>query len=352
MLTTLGSSKLRKTAALIGTGALVIGLAACSGDNGGGGGEGGEERVRIGFSAYGTDVFVAQGQEGMEAYAEANNIELLWNSADGDVATQGDQIEKFINAGVDGILIAPVAYDSLAPQLERAKEAGIAVGLVNATVKDDSAVDVAVLPDNIAAGKQGAQMMVDHLGGKGKVAILQCVLGASFEVLRTQGMEEVLAEYPDMEVVAKDGALSADQALDKVRNWLTANPDIQGIIGCGDEIGLGAYEATQEAGMNIPITGVDGTEDGLNAVKDGKFIGTQMQHARTEFAAGLAALYGVVKGDDMESLYTYTMAPVTAENVEEFFPNVVTDVDAFLAVLPAIVDRNLETGLIEDESTP
>jgi len=342
----------RSIAAVAAVGTLGVTLAACSsggtGDNGGT--EPTEAAVRIGVTVYGQDDFAAQGKEGIEAYAEQRGIDLLWNSANGDVATQADQIEQYINAGVDGILVAPVQFDSLAPQLKAAHDAGIKIGFVNATVQDDSSVDVAVLPDNVAAGAQGAQMMMDHLDGKGNVAILQCLLGASYEILRTQGMEEVLADYPDVEVVAKDGAANIAEATDTVKNWLTANPDIQGVIACGDEIGLGALQAASEAGVEIAVTGVDGTEDGLNAVKDGRFIGTQMQHGRTEFAAGLAALYHLILGEDMEELYTYTMAPVTAENVDEFFPNVVTDKDAFLARIADVVDRNLETGKIEDES--
>lgn len=328
--------------------AMLLGMSGCAaaGDDTATDGD----RVRIGVTVYGQDNFAAQGKEGIEAYAEARDIDLLWNSADGDVATQADQIDQYINAGVDAILVAPVQFDSLAPQLKAAKEAGIKIGFVNATVQDDSSVDVAVLPDNVSAGRQAAQMMMDHLGGKGKVAILQCLLGASYEIQRTQGMEEVLADYPDVEVVAKDGAPNIAEATDKVKNWMTAIPQIDGVIACGDEIGLGAVQAASEAGKTVSVVGVDATEDGLNAIKDGRFIGSQMQHARTEFAAGLAALYHLALGEDMEELYTYTMAPVTKDNVDDFYGNVVSEKDAFLARIADVVDRNLKTGKIEDES--
>jgi len=333
------------------SGALM--LAACSSGASGSpdetAGGSNSSAVTLGVTVYGQDNFATQGREGIEAYAEQRDIDLLWNSADGDVATQANQIDQYINAGVDGILVAPVQFDSLGPQLAAAAQAGIKIGFVNATVQDDSNVDVAVLPDNVAAGKQGAQMMMDHLGGTGKVAILQCLLGASYEIDRTKGMEEVIAEYPDVEVVAKDGAQNIAEATDKVKNWMTSLPELDGVIACGDEIGLGAYQAATEAGRTIAITGVDGTEDGLNAVKDSRFIGTQMQHARTEFAAGLAALYHLVRGDDMEELYTYTMAPVTPETVEDFYPNVVSEKDAFLTRIADVVDANLATGAIENE---
>ncbi|HIW63070.1 MAG TPA: substrate-binding domain-containing protein [Candidatus Stackebrandtia excrementipullorum] len=333
----------RRAAAVAAAAVLTVGIAGCSD-------AADDDTIRIGVTVYGQDNFATQGKEGIEAYAEARDIELLWNSANGDVAAQADQIDQYINAGVDAILVAPVQFDSLAPQLKAAKDAGIKIGFVNATVQDDSSVDVAVLPDNVAAGRQAAQMMMDHLDGSGKVAILQCLLGASYEIDRTKGMEEVIAEYPDVEVVAKDGAPNIAEATEKVKNWMTAVDQIDGVIACGDEIGLGALQAANEAGKDIAVVGVDATEDGLNAIKDGRFIGSQMQHARTEFAAGLAAVYHLALGEDMDELYTYTMAPVTAENVDEFYVNVVSDKDAFLDRIADVVDRNLESGRIEDES--
>ncbi|MFD0556183.1 monosaccharide ABC transporter substrate-binding protein (CUT2 family) [Stackebrandtia endophytica] len=332
----------RRVLASAAAAAVAIGLVGCAESN--------DDRIRIGVTVYGQDNFATQGREGIEAYAEARDIELLWNSADGDVANQANQIDQYINAGVDAILVAPVQFDSLGPQLKAAKDAGIHIGFVNATVQDDSSVDVAVLPDNVAAGRQAAQMMMDHLGGNGKVAILQCLLGASYEIQRTQGMEEVIAEYPGVEVVAKDGASNIAEATDKVKNWMTAVDEIDGVIACGDEIGLGALQAANEAGKEIAIVGVDGTEDGLNAIKDGRFIGSQMQHARTEFAAGLAAVYHLAKGETMEELYTYTMDPVTADNVDDYYVNVVSEKDAFLERIADVVDRNLDSGKIEDES--
>lgn len=332
----------RRIIATAAAAVLTVGIAGCSASD--------DDTIRIGVTVYGQDNFATQGKEGIEAYAAARDIDLLWNSADGDVATQADQIDQYINAGVDAILVAPVQFDSLAPQLAAAKEADIKVGFVNATVQDDSSVDVAVLPDNVAAGRQAAQMMMDHLGGSGKVAILQCLLGASYEIDRTKGMEEVIAEYPDVEVVAKDGAPNIAEATEKVKNWMTAVDQIDGVVACGDEIGLGALQAANEAGKDIAVVGVDATEDGLNAIKDGRFIGSQMQHARTEFAAGLAAVYHLAQGEDMDELYTYTMAPVTADNVDDFYVNVVSEKDAFLDRIADVVDRNLESGNIEDES--
>ena len=80
--------------------------------------------------------FITQGQEGMQAFAKDNNIELLWNSANGDVATQANQVDQLINQKVDAIIIVPVQADSLGPQMASAKAANIPVIAVNTALSD------------------------------------------------------------------------------------------------------------------------------------------------------------------------------------------------------------------------
>ena len=71
---------------------LAVGLAGCAGGDTG-------DKVRVGVTVYNMSSFITQGREGMEAFAEANDIELLWNSANNDVATQASQVESLINQG-------------------------------------------------------------------------------------------------------------------------------------------------------------------------------------------------------------------------------------------------------------
>ena len=309
-----------------------------------------EGELTIGVAMYGEDTFAAQGKEGIDAYADARDFNVTWRSADYDVTKQATQIEQFIAEKVDGLLVAAVQYDSLAPQLAAVKEAGIPLGIVNAKVADDSAVDVSVLPDNVQAGRQVADMVATAMGGSGKIVIVQCKLGAPYEIDRTAGMEEELEKYPDITIAAKGEGYEEIDAAERVGNWLQADPDITGAAACGDGPGRGAVQAANEAGTKLFVAGVDGTEDGLDAVKNGEFVGTQLQHARVEFAGGLAALYHLVQGEDMEKEYIYQMIPVTKDNVDEIYVNVVSESDEFLTILPDIIDRNLETGNMEDET--
>ena len=248
--------RLRKRASLLAAGAVMtLGLAACaagttemtttteaepSGDTAESCGP-----LRVGVAVYNMSSYITQGQEGMQAFAEVNDIELLWNSADDDVANQASQIDTLINQEVDAIIIVPAQADSLRPQLEAAKEADIPVLTVNTTLDFTDLITSSVLPDDVAAGSQQMQQMADALGGSGNIVVLQGPLGSSPEINRTQGIMNVLDEYPDINVLAIDTANWArDQAANLMANWITSFGDqIDGLEAENDYIALGAIQA-------------------------------------------------------------------------------------------------------------
>ena len=315
-----------------------------------GGGAG--KQVKIGVTVYDMSSFITQGKEGMEAYAKANNIELLWNSAGGDVSAQATQVDQLINQQVDAIIIVPVQADSLGPQMASAKSKNIPVIAVNTALKDSGALTSSVLPDDVAAGAQEMEMMAKKLNGKGNIVVLQGPLGSSPELDRTKGITDTLAKYPDIKVLAKDTAnWKRDEAVNKAKNWLSSFGDqIDGIVSENDDMGLGAVQALAEANKTgIPVVGIDGIQDGLDAVKSGKFIGTSLQHGRVEMAAGLAVAAKVARGEQVKKTYTYTMPAVTPENVDTYIKDVVTDKDAFLSKLPALIEKNLASGDIANQ---
>jgi len=307
--------------------------------------------LRVGVTVYDMSSFITQGQEGMKAYAAANNIELLWNSAGNDVATQATQVEQLVNQGVKAIVIVPVQADSLSPQLAAAKAAGIPVIAVNTTLSNANAITSSVLPNDVAAGAQEMEMMAKKLGGKGNIVILQGPLASSPELDRTAGIKSVLAKYPNIKVLAKDTAnWKRDEAVNKVKNWISGfGGKLNGVVSENDDMGLGAVQAMKEAGIKLPVVGIDGIQDGLAAVKSGDFIGSSLQHGRVEMAAGLAVAQKVALGEKVKKSYTYVMPSVTPENVDTFMANVVTNKDGFLKLLPQIVKANLVSGNIANE---
>ena len=341
-----------RTGVIALAGVVVLGTAACgAGDDQTATGDGADGALRIGVTVYDMSSFITQGQEGMQAFADANDIQLLWNSAGNDVATQATQVEQLINQDVDAIIIVPVQADSLGPQLEAAQAADIPVIAVNTTLSSSELITSSVLPDDVAAGAQEMEMMAEALGGEGNIVILQGPLASSPELDRTEGIQSVLADNPGITVLAMDTAnWKRDEAVNKVKNWISAfGDDLDGIVAENDDMGLGAVQALKEAGITLPVVGIDGIQDGLAAVASGDFIGSSLQHGRVEMAAGLAVAAKVARGEDVEKEYTYVMPPITPDNVDQYMANVVTEKDAFLDRLAELIEANLASGDIANE---
>ncbi|MCZ8381020.1 substrate-binding domain-containing protein [Mycobacterium sp. CPCC 205372] len=331
-------------------GVLALGLTAC----GAGDTEANSDATRIGVSVYDMSSFITAGKEGMDTYADANNIELVWNSANLDVSTQASQIDSYINQGVDAIIVVPVQADSLGPQVASAKAKGIPLVPVNAALESK---DIAgnVQPDDVAAGAQEMQMMADRLGGRGNIVILQGPLGQSGELDRSEGIEQTLKKYPDIKVLARDTAnWKRDEAVNKMKNWISGfGNQITGVVAQNDDMGLGALQALKEVGRSdVPIVGIDGIEDGLNAVKSGEFIGTSLQNGTVELAAGLAVADKLVKGEQVNTNPVYVMPAITKDNVDVAIQHVVTEREKFLEGLPDLINENLKTGDIAYEGIP
>jgi len=330
--------------------AIAIGLTAC----GAGDTESKSGATRVGVSVYDMSSFITAGKEGMDTYAKANNIELVWNSANLDVSTQASQVDSMINQGVDAIIVVPVQADSLGPQVAAAKAKGIPLVPVNAALESK---DIAgnVQPDDVAAGAQEMQMMADRLGGRGNIVILQGPLGQSGELDRSKGIEQVLAKYPGIKVLAKDTAnWKRDEAVNKTKNWISGfGPQINGVVAQNDDMGLGALQALKEANRtDVPNVGIDGIEDGLNAVKSGEFIGTSLQNGTVELSAGLAVANALVKKEDVNKAPVYVMPAITKDNVDVAIQHVVTDRKKFLDGLSELTAQNLKTGDIAYEGIP
>lgn len=314
----------------------------------------GPKPLRIGVSVYDMSSFITAGKSGMESYADSNKVDLLWNSASLDVATQASQIDQFIDAKVDAIVVVPVQADSLEPQVTKAKAAGIPVIPVNAALNNPK-IAGNVQPDDVKAGEAEMQMMADKLGGKGNIVILQGPLGQSGEVDRQKGIDNVLKKYPKIKVLAKDTAnWKRDEAVNKTKNWVSAfGTKVDAVVSQNDDMGLGALQALKEADRtDVPIVGIDGIEDGLNAVKSGEFIGTMLQNGTVELSSGMAVAAAIARGQKVDKEPVYIMPKITKSNVDVAMKHVVTDRQAFLDKLPSLTSANLKTGNIAYEGIP
>ena len=146
-------------------------------------------------------IMVEKCQEVVEA--AGYTFELTLSGDELTVSKQVENIENAINKGVDGIIAAPMDGSSLIPALQKAKDADIPVIIADASL-DEGNEDLFMAhigSDNIAIGREAGQQMAEAIGEKGKVCVVRGAAGAMGSELRSQGFEEAIAKYPDIEIV-------------------------------------------------------------------------------------------------------------------------------------------------------
>ena len=257
--------KALKSAALLGVLALgAVSLSACTDDmNASSGGEKSTEVKAVGLMVQDLgNPFFNSMKNGVESAAK--DLGATFTAQDGrqDLAAQNDQIDAFIQQGIDVLLINAVDSEGVGPAVQRARDAGITVVAVDVGAKNAEAT---VTTDNVQAGRLACESLIEQIGGEGEILIVDGTPTTSIQD-RVAGCEEALAEAPGVTVAGKqNGDNGREKALTLTTDMLTASPDIVGIFGVNDPSALGANLAAQQAGMNdLIITGVDGSPEAVD----------------------------------------------------------------------------------------
>ena len=268
-----------------------------------------------------TNAFQIAVTEGAQAKAAELGVELTILSADQDAATQISQIEQCVSEGFDAILFEPVDPDGLRDAAKAAADAGVVVINVVSFCTDWENAGIAAVScgNNIKAGENEMQHVADLLGGKGNVAILTGPSAVTDALDRLTGYENILANYPDMKQVVAPADCQWDTAKAQatVESWLSAY-DLDAIVCQNDGMAVGAGNAAG-ADSGIVITGLDGTPDGYEAIKDGRITGTVAQDGGAMAANAVEAAVTLLNGGSLESNILITDSVwIDASNVADY----------------------------------
>ena len=268
-----------------------------------------------------TNAFQIAVTEGAQAKAAELGVELTVLSADQDAATQISQIEQCVSEGYNAILFEPVDPDGLRDAAKAAADAGVVVINVVSFCTDWETAGIAAVScgNNIKAGENEMQHVADLLGGKGNVAILTGPSAVTDALDRLTGYENILANYPDMKQVVAPADCQWDTAKAQatVESWLSAY-DLDAIVCQNDGMAVGAGNAAG-ADSGIVITGLDGTPDGYEAIKDGRIVGTVAQDGGAMAATAVEAAVTLLNGGSLESNILITDSVwIDASNVADY----------------------------------
>ncbi len=172
--------------------------------------------------------------------------------------------------------------------------------------------------DNSEAGRIAGQHMLDALGGKGQVAILEGIPGEQNGINRETAFRNTVKGKLDI-VQATPADYERNKALTKTEAMLRAHPDIKGIFAANDMMGLGAARAVLNAGKQKQITviSIDGVTEAIKSVKNGSLSATISQYPYAEGEMAVQACQKLVAGEQVPAHITSPIKLITQDNADQ-----------------------------------
>ena len=250
-----------------------------------------------------TNEFTTELQIGVQNAAKELGVDLIEVDGKALAENQLSQVENFITQGVDGIILNPYDADGCAPAVTAAKNAGIPIVVVNAKTSNVEEADAFVGSDDVIGGEMEMQYVADQLGGKGTIVIMSGLYGNSAQIDRQQGIENILANYPDITVYAEQ-----------------TGEKIDAVVAHNDQMALGALQAIEEANPenDIIIIGIDAIADAVNSVANGGMTATILQDGQGQGASALETVVKVIKGESFEKAVNIPFILITKDNVADY----------------------------------
>lgn len=236
----------------------------------------------------------------------------------------------FLAKGVDALILVPSDSEAIVPAITAANSADVPV--ICFGIKANSGDFVFVGSDSYEAGKMQGEFMAEKLPQDAQILYCAGTAGLEHSALRRDGFNAALAEAgrDDITILAdQDCDYVKDKAMKTCDAWIQTYSDGQGgvnfdaIVCANDQMALGCVESLKGAGVltsagEVLISGVDGTDDGIQAVADGFMAQTVLQDAAGQAAAAFDVVQKMISGENTDTEVIVPFQSITADNVADF----------------------------------
>lgn len=278
------------------------------------------EEYTIGFavSTLSNPFFVTM-SDAAKAEASRIGVKLETLDAEDSSETQQQQVEDLISKECDLIIINPVDSDAIGTSVTACNDAEIPVITVTRASNAGDVVEHLDI-DNKEAGALDAEQCIKDLDGKGKIAILEGIPGASSTNDRESGFKDAIeADAPDMEIVDSLTAnYDREEGASVTEDLLQSHPDLNAIFAHNDEMALGAVRSVAAANLSdqIKIYGIDATDDALQAVKDGDMAATVQQQPDLQITVAIDNAVRYLNGETIDELVNIPLKLITKDALD------------------------------------
>jgi fructose transport system substrate-binding protein len=257
-----------------------------------------------------TNPFFVKMREGAQQKAEELGIELITAAGefDGDNDGQVAAIENMISAGAKGFAIVPSDSKAIVPTIQKARDAGLMVIVLDTPLDPMDAADATFATDNRQAGRligQWAKATLGDAAANASIVFLDLAANQpTVDYLRDQGFMEGFGidvkdpnRYGDEDDprICTHEISQGDAAVGRtaMENALQKCPNVNVVYTINEPAAAGAWEALKAVGKDdgsVLIVSIDGGCPGVANVKDGVIGATSQQYPHKMAAMALEAI--------------------------------------------------------------
>lgn len=263
----------------------------------------------------------AQVMDSKQAAKSHPEVNFLYSDAKGQTSLLIHQIQKHIDNKVDALILGTNDESAVVPVISKAHAAGIKVIVVDRGIKTDQYTTF-INSDNVAIGAMGARDIAQRLNGKGLVLLMEGLQSADVTQLRSQGFLEVMAGYPDIQIIKRTGNYLRKDALLEMEKLVADGIIPDAIFSESDSMLSGVRAVLTRHNIDpgsIIMIGCDYTSEARDAIRNGSQTGSILFPL-----GGREALEYALKAAKGESVPHHVVIPsdtlVTRDNVEAVAP--------------------------------
>lgn len=273
--------------ALVLTAAVSLCLASCAGEKA-------HKRFVVGVSQCSEDTWRDKLNEELRIAATYYDVDLQIKSANDDVRLQTEQINRFVEQGVDLLVVAP-GQVSISPAIDKAYEKGIPVIVFDRRTRSNK-YTAYIGADNHDIGASMAEFMANANTAGTKVVELCGLSSSSPAIERDAGFDSVAAHRPNIDIVKKVYADWTEEGAYHVMDSLlsTPYPAFNCLFAHNDRMAMGARRAVVKHGIDpktIKLCGIDAMPQhggGMQLVAEGKLFASSIYPTRGDEVMRLA----------------------------------------------------------------
>jgi len=293
-----------------------------------------------------TNPFFVKMREGAEAKAKELGVKLISAAGkyDGDNDGQVAAIENLISAKAKGFAIVPSDSNAIVPTIQKARDAGLKVIVLDTPLDPMNAADATFATDNRKAGMLIGQWAKGTMGAKAAAASIVLLDLATtqpnVDFLRDQGFMQGFGidvkdpnKYGDEDDkrICDHEVSQGDQEKGRtaMENALTKCPNVNLVYTINEPAAAGAWEALKAVGKDdgsVMIVSIDGGCPGVANVEAGVIGATSQQYPLKMASMALDAIVsGTIPPIDPAMGFLDTGAQLVTAKPVDGVPSITVD---------------------------